>query len=239
MMRQLFIPLLGVAVGLAVLALVKPSFGALASASTGKAVTSANLSTNPTIRKQQLLVDPAGPDEPLVLTYARLNVLVQLDTPLGTTAQDIISSIVVTPVDPNFMPDPQFPLPFYNAGDGNFGVTFPNAFQVMISDLAVQYNPENPPPPGEVIHAIVDVNFNDLLPAEIYNNILSTYTVHAIPTSLIQGRNSMGEVFSFMGPDQIAPATDFEVLGAPEPTLVAPLALLLLGMRQRSRRHSA
>ncbi len=205
------------------------SWAALASASTGKAVTSANLSTNPTIRKQQLLCDPEIDPDPLTLTFARLDVAIHLDTPLGYTAQDIISSITVSPL-PHFFAVGT--MPFYYAGEASSGVTF-DGRDVLISNFTVQYDPQNPPPPGEVDHALVDVSFNNLLPANIYNNVLGTYTVQPNPDSLIQGTDGTN-TYNFPGPD-IIPATDSEVLGAPEPATMGIMTLGLMGAALRRR----
>ena len=176
-----------------------------------------NLSTNPTIRQQQLLCDPSGPDEPLILTYAKLDVHIHLDTPLGFNAQDIIQSINVSALAPHFFPVGT--MPFYNAGGGSSGVTF-DGRDVLIHDFTVQWNTDNPPAPGEVDHALVDVQYNDVLPKDIYSNVLATYTVQSGPLSEIRGRGAdSGDLFSF-GPDNIIPATDGEPLGVPEPATV-------------------
>jgi hypothetical protein len=211
-----------------------PSFAALASKTTGKAVTSANLSTNPTVRQQQLLVDPSGPDEPLILTYAKLDVMIHLDTPLGFTAQDIIRSIQVTALAPHFFPVGQ--MPFYVQDGGALGVTFEGR-DVTIHDFTVQWNTDNPPPPGEVDHAIVDVQYNNVLPKGIYDNVLATFTVKPSTLSEIRGRGAeTNELFTF-GPDNIIPAADVEPLGVPEPATIG--AVMLVGavslMRRRSR----
>src|SRR5689334_8293432 len=97
-----------VAMGIISLAAGSSAMAALASG--GTATTRANLSTNPTIRKQQLLCDPGNEGDPLILTYARLDVQIHLDTPIGVTAQQIIDSIQCTPLAP-FVADGT--LPFY------------------------------------------------------------------------------------------------------------------------------
>lgn len=210
--------------------LAAPSFGALASKSTGKAVTSANLSTNPTIRKQQLLVDPATPD-PLVLTYARLDVLIHLDTPLGYNAHDIVSSIDVMPL-PHFLPVGT--EPYYNT-EASLGVTF-KGNDILVSDFIVEDNPDDPPPPGEVDHAQVTVFYNNLLPAGIYDNVLATFTVQTNPLSDIKGLGTDGQTYDFPA-DSIIPATASQFLGeVPEPAtagLVSLAALVAAAKRPR------
>lgn len=219
-----------------VVSLSAPTFGSLASKATGKAVTSANLSTNPTIRAQQLLVDPGTEGDPLTLVYAKLDVAIHLDTPIGVTAQDIVSSIQVSPLAPHFLAAGA--MPFYVAGEGSFNVSFlPSGRDIRISDFAVQYDPQNPPPPGEVDHALVDVAFNNLLAPEIYGNILGTYTVTTNLFSEIRGLdNETNEILSFIGPDKIIDATDSELLGVPEPGSAAAILLAVMGYSAQRRR---
>ena len=83
----------------AALAVPATGYGALASG--GKATTSSNLSTNPTIRKQQLLCDPAVANDPIA--EVMLDIQIVIDAPPGTAtfrdgdiAQDFVESITVT-----------------------------------------------------------------------------------------------------------------------------------------------
>jgi len=212
------------AVTLAVLGLAGNSFAALASG--GKATTSANLSTNPTVRKQQLLMDPGSEDAPLILTLARLDVAIHLDTPFGVTAQNIVQSIDVSPISPF---TPVGTLPFYHNTDSFFNVSFlPSGRDILISDITVKALDPNLPPPGEVDHAKVDVQFNDVLPFDIYKNILGTYTVTVNSNSQIQGADPANhDNITIFDSDHITPATDSGFLGAPEPGMAGLLVTVL------------
>src|SRR5688572_24294412 len=156
-----------------VAALAVPATGYGALASGGKATTSSNLSTNPTIRRQQLLCDPAVANDPI--QEVRLDIQIVIEPPPGTptfrtgTAQDFIERITVIPYSTSDVPDPfqanayEFvaasAMPQYGEdgiGSSATGITF-SGNTVTISNVHVIANGDIPE--GDVNFALVEIEY--------------------------------------------------------------------------------
>jgi hypothetical protein len=235
------------------------SFAALAKKA-GAAGTSSTTSTNPTVKQQSQLMDPSVDD--LQLTFARLDLEIQYtNVPDHLEASNLIESIAVTP-EPNFEAVPGEPLPSYDGSTAtisSFHVDMDQSSDgrtVFIHDIAVQEDPADPPPFGEVNHALVTIQYFNFLTDAAYDGINATFTVFAsngdsdenIPPSLIEAKDADGNVFDFSNsapdpnnpddPDNdgtILPSTSSEDLGAPEPMMLGPLAVFALGAIRKRR----
>ena len=124
-----------------------------------------------------------------------------------------------------------------------------------IHDIAVQAIPGDLPPPGEVDHVEVDIQYFNFLSPAAYDAINAIYTVTTdpsdgdddLPISEIQAQDDEGNTFTYLGgapdpndpndPDNdgsILPSGSSELLGAPEPTMLGPLAAMaLISLRKR------
>jgi hypothetical protein len=231
------------------------SFAALANKATNKAKTSSTTSSTPTAQKQAELMDPTittddDPGDELQLTFVRLDLEIQYtNVPDHLKASNLIEGITITPL-PGFEAVPSEPLPFYDGSTSTISSSNVSMDQnsdgrtVIIHDIAVQLDPSNPPPFGEVNHAEVDIHYFDFLTTDAYDNIDATFTVFptdgddgAEPVSEVDAQDVDGTPFSFTGPEGIDPASSSQTLGGvdvPEPAMLGALGLVsLIGMRKR------
>jgi hypothetical protein len=238
----------------AVCLLSATSFGSLAKKA-GGAGTSSTTSSSPTVQKQAELMDPdftAADDtsDDLQLSFARLDLVIDYtNVPDHLKASNLIESITVTPL-PHFEAVSGEPLPSYDGSTDtptSFHVDMDqgtNGREVDIHDIAIQADPSDPPPVGEINHVEVDIQYFDFLSTDAYDAIDATFNVvtsdgdsdEGIQPSEIQGidpSNPDAPPVTY-GPGEITPSSSSDLLGAPEPAMLGPLAgLLLISLRKR------
>jgi len=117
-------------------------------------------SSNPTIRQQQVIADPATGSGDLPVTAARLDLQATFSgQPTGYDADALVDTITVTAIAPftlDYVPNVSF--------SGN---------TLLVDDIAVTAS--SPPPPGPVDFATIEVAFGSGLPQAQYDAVVVKY----------------------------------------------------------------
>lgn len=187
-------------------------------------------SSNPTIRQQQVIADPAA-DGSLPVMAARLDLQATFSgQPAGYDADALVDAITVTSIDPftlDYVPNVSF--------SGN---------TLLVDDIAVTAG--SPPPPGPVDFATIVVQFGSVLSQAEYNNVTVKYAfvLDTDPTHPSFIRASDGEESDTYGPggEGMIDESEFvtEELGediVPEPAGAATFAAAAAGGLLRRRRR--
>lgn len=218
------------ALALAVGAMPEEADAALANALGGARASPRIRSTNPRIRRQQVIADPEAGD-PLAGSGALAMEAIRIDfegeftdLPPAYTADDLVFQVSIEPIAP---------FTFLNIPT----ITF-SGNRMFVDDLFVRATP--PPPPGAVDFADITLDFDTVLADPLYNQIDATYRFVLDENSFIQATD--GTTSRTFGPTEIdVSQTASENLGVPEPS-AAMLGLVATGLglaRRRRRRRLA